>query len=644
MRFTLRLRPLLLLVPLLATRLGAQRPLPPIPAVHGELRLEVRYPKAGSVLDIADSTFLMGNVGDGGATLRINGREVPVAPNGAWLAWVAIPQDSATVVRLEARHGTTVVRSELPLRRAGWVRRTGAWIVPGSLQPRAQLWLPEGEALTLSVRAAPGAAVRLLLPDGSVIPFAPAATADLVPASVLAFSRDDRGLDRATGTTTYLGRFEGTTAAGIEDWLRPTPPPVAAPARLEIVVGSDTTRASWPLAVRRPAVRPTVVRLEEPVGLGAERDGIVIGRNLPGGTYHWFFPVGTVATADARQDDLVRLRLASGSTAWVPVSEVVPQRGMALPGLAVMKSLTLAATPDGARLRIPLSTPVAHQVRATPAGLTITLFGVAGDADWTRYPATGRFVSWLGWHQVATDQVELQLTFGRPLWGWRVRVDRGDLVFDFREPPVVDRVNPLKGRRIVLDPGHPPLGACGPTGLCEPEATLAVARIAAERLRALGAVVSLTRRDARPVELWQRVALADSVEAEAMVSIHLNALPDGINPFTNNGSSTFFQHPQSIALAQAVQDELVRRLGLRNLGVARGDLALVRPTWYPAVLAEGLFLMIPLQEAAMRSLEGQQRYAEAIVAGLRSFFGSATVSTNAPPGRPQPVASPDRPE
>ena len=88
----------------------------------------------------------------------------------------------------------------------------------------------------------------------------------------------------------------------------------------------------------------------------------------------------------------------------------------------------------------------------------------------------------------------------------------------------------------------------------------------------------------------------------------------------------------------------MRRLGLRNLGVARGDLAMVRPTWYPAVLAEGLFLMIPLQEAAMRTAEGQQRYADAIVAGLRTFLGHATLSTNDPARRPQSAASPNRPE
>ena len=110
-------------------------------------------------------------------------------------------------------------------------------------------------------------------------------------------------------------------------------------------------------------------------------------------------------------------------------------------------------------------------------------------------------------------------------------------------------------------------------------------------------------------------------------------LPDGINPFTNNGTSTFFQHPQAIGLARRVQEALVAEFGLRDLGVARGDLAMVRPTWYPAVLAEGLFLMIPAQEAAMRTTEGRQRYADAIVAGVRRFFADATLSTGPRPDR-----------
>ena len=69
-----------------------------------------------------------------------------------------------------------------------------------------------------------------------------------------------------------------------------------------------------------------------------------------------------------------------------------------------------------------------------------------------------------------------------------------------------------------------------------------------------------------------------------------------------------------------MQAALVRRLGLRDLGVGRGDLALVRTTWMPSVLTEGLFMIVPEQEAALRSPEGQRLYAEAVVEGIRRFL------------------------
>ena len=39
------------------------------------------------------------------------------------------------------------------------------------------------------------------------------------------------------------------------------------------------------------------------------------------------------------------------------------------------------------------------------------------------------------------------------------------------------------------------------------------------------------------------------------MSIHNNALPDGVNPFLNNGTSVLYYHPQSRELAEAVTFE-----------------------------------------------------------------------------------------
>ncbi len=613
--------------------LSAQATLPTIPAARGPFALQVQYPRAGSVLAIADSTFLLGNVGDGRATLTINGAPVAVAPNGAWLAWVAMRYDSTVTLQLEARLGERILRSTLPLVRAGWSRRSGAWAVPGSLQPTGLLWLPADEALSLTLLAAPGATIVLRDATGWEVRFAPTGARPLPLAGVLAFEREERTWLRGGEAVEYRAALTVGTGPGDGDWLSATGVTRSAPPTLMIARDGDTTRIPWPITVIRDGVVPRAVALEDRRAEGGVTDRVVIGRNRPGGSYHWFFPTSTTAIAEARHDALIRLRLGDGATAWVPREEVRPLPGSAPSEPAVMGSLTLSTTPHGVRLRVPLSRVVPHHVVARADGVTITLLGAVGDADWSRWPVGTRFLAQLGWRQVTSQRVEVELAFDRPLWGWRVSADPGGLVFEFRQPPTVDAGAPLRGRAIILDPGHPPLGACGPTGLCEPEVTLAVARIAADLLRAEGARVTLTREGPAAVALGARVALADSLDAEVLVSIHLNALPDGINPFTNTGTSTFFQHPQAVGLARAVQASLVAAFGLRDLGIAQGDLAMVRPTWYPAILTEGLFLMVPAQEAAMRTVEGRTRYAEAIVAGLRQFLGETVLSTAGALGR-----------
>jgi N-acetylmuramoyl-L-alanine amidase len=116
------------------------------------------------------------------------------------------------------------------------------------------------------------------------------------------------------------------------------------------------------------------------------------------------------------------------------------------------------------------------------------------------------------------------------------------------------------------------------------------------------------------------VATAETSNAELLISIHNNALPDGINPFTNNGTSVFYNQPRSLPLAADIQRSLVRRLRLPDLGVGRADLAMIRPTWMPAVLCEGMFVILPDQEARLRSREGQRSYARGVLEGVRGFL------------------------
>jgi N-acetylmuramoyl-L-alanine amidase len=214
-------------------------------------------------------------------------------------------------------------------------------------------------------------------------------------------------------------------------------------------------------------------------------------------------------------------------------------------------------------------------------------------------------------------------------------------MLEIRRPPKIHTRRPLRGRVIALDPGHPPLGATGPTGLREAEANLAVALQLKTMLQAAGARVVMTRTADSAIDLWSRVALADSSGAELLISIHNNALPDGVNPFTNNGTSVFYNQPRSMPLAAEIQRALVHRLKLPDLGISRGDLAMVRPTWMPAVLCEGMFLILPEQEALLRSAKGQRLYARGVLDGIRQFLlDRSQRDTSHRVGRPASEASP----
>jgi N-acetylmuramoyl-L-alanine amidase len=289
---------------------------------------------------------------------------------------------------------------------------------------------------------------------------------------------------------------------------------------------------------------------------------------------------------------------------------------------ATAGSITVTPYADRISLRVPLSFRVPFRVEEETGRLTLRLYNTFGDLDWMRYGQSDAYLSQLSWLQASDDELTIQLDLGGPVWGYRTHWNRSDLILEIRRPPPIDDDHPLKGRRIVVDPGHPPGGAMGPTGLREAEANLSVALQLRDLLVAAGAEVLMTRTTDSSIDLFPRVKFADSVNAELLISIHNNALPDGVNPITNNGTSVFYNQPRSVPLAQAVQRALVKQLGLRNLGVARGDLALVRPTWMPSILTEGLFMMIPQQESALRSREGQAAYARGVFDGIETFLKS----------------------
>ncbi len=578
------------------------------------LHLTIVYPDTAEPIQALDSSFLFGSVGRGrgDVALAINGFPVRVFASGSWLAWLPLPSDSLARFEIVARAGaaseqgetTFVARIAQPFRPA-----PGApvWIDTTSFTPTDTLAFPAGEGVRLSVRATPGARVRLRMEGrkGEVW-FVPDTMPEEPAWGVRAFGTDTTAYRLPPAADRYVA------------WLPAEP---LCDAIVEVIVGTDTARAVWPMVLDTlDRAHLAVVVLNDDTAHTGKSDSLTVGKAVPYGTYNWFFPLGTMSVATARWGSQTRLQLSRGAVAWVNTADVVPLAPATPPPGGIVGSVRLVAGPRSLVLRVPLPAHVPFRVEEEEKSLTLRLYGVASDVNWMQHGGTDPYVTRMSYAQPAADEVTITLTLAGRVWGYRTRWSGRDLLLEIRRPPMINPRRPLAGRTIVLDPGHPPVGAKGPSGLWEPVATLAVAQQAKGLLERAGATVLLTRTDSNPVDLFPRTRFAEEHDADVLVSIHANALPDGVNPFVNNGTSVYYFHPRSAALARALDRALVAELGVHDLGMGRGDYALVRNPWMPSALTEGLFMMIPEQEAMLASPAGQMRYARGVAKGIEDFL------------------------
>lgn len=177
---------------------------------------------------------------------------------------------------------------------------------------------------------------------------------------------------------------------------------------------------------------------------------------------------------------------------------------------------------------------------------------------------------------------------------------------------------PLRGHAVVIDPGHggKDVGAIGPTGLMEKGVTLDIALRVRRILVEDGIRVIMTRETDVFIELADRPKIARERGGTVFVSIHANA-----NVRTAvNGSETYYLTPLSLSLAQMIQDELGRSLGLPSRGIKTASFLVLRENTMPSVLVEAAFISHAQEEARLREEGFRERIAVAIARGVTRFL------------------------
>ncbi|RBW70433.1 SH3 domain-containing protein [Bacillus taeanensis] len=199
--------------------------------------------------------------------------------------------------------------------------------------------------------------------------------------------------------------------------------------------------------------------------------------------------------------------------------------------------------------------------------------------------------------------------------GWIVKVSN-DL-------PIIEKPNnnnSLKDKKLVIDAGHGGYdsGSIGAQyGTLEKLLTLHTAKLLAEKLKAAGASVSMTRTDDYYTSLSYRVSLSHYYKADAFISIHY----DSALQSSAKGITTYYYSPsKDQELGQNIQKELAKGTGLFNRGVRFGNFHVLRNNGQPAVLLELGFLSNPQEEYFVRTNSYQEKASQSIYNGLIRYF------------------------
>lgn len=220
---------------------------------------------------------------------------------------------------------------------------------------------------------------------------------------------------------------------------------------------------------------------------------------------------------------------------------------------------------------------------------------------------------------------------------------------------------------IVIDPGHggKDVGSIGPGGYYEKQATLAISLKLGKLIeRELdGVKVVYTRKDDRFIEIYKRGAIANKHKGKLFISIHCNSTPK--KPSNASGFETYILRPgktdaaikvaarenavvkfetdkeryanlsdidfilTSMARSQdvrysekfagLVQQELAKRLKIRNRGVSQAGFYVLIGASMPNVLIETAFISNPAEETLLQSSTSQFAFARGILNAIKKY-------------------------
>jgi N-acetylmuramoyl-L-alanine amidase len=202
-----------------------------------------------------------------------------------------------------------------------------------------------------------------------------------------------------------------------------------------------------------------------------------------------------------------------------------------------------------------------------------------------------------------------------------------------QNPSPISADSTLKGKTIILDPGHGnrTSGSIGLYGTKERDINLAVAYSLRKLLEEHGAIVLMTRAS-DTTALWPsgisaredlrfRCHFRDSVQPDLFISLHHNGSEDGSRDVNN--AKTFYalgDEGGSLDIASCINNEFTKRLGLGASTLNKGNYFILRNAEVPSIIGEPSYLSHPVMEKILQDSAAISLEAVTYFKGIVSWF------------------------
>ncbi len=584
--------------------------------------LNVAHPPDSPTIYYGNSLFVFGTTQSFSQVhVTVNGEPVDVLDSrtGNFLTMVEIPRGEEFPVKIAATDakGTTVVeRSALYPAPSGSMPREPLAIHSSNLIPRDDQTIKSGDTLRVAFQGSVGAEARFWIGSPE----------NQVNMTELAYSGGPPG-EGGIYTALYTVSEEDVPARGLS---HPMPVTVSLQRGDDRVTRELMGRVTF---FSDPPYKIVEVkeehRLKNRGWLYIMRDDTfqAYGTTI-GGTGHptnviTYLTEGTRYEVQGISGNYYRVKVNSSDTFLIH-QDVVRETDTREAPEPKLSEIGLSETGEMVTIMLETTERFPFLVEDGKKQLRIKLYGIDKDGE-ILIPELPEFIDQVELDEkpaVSDGAAVLTVSLDQKMAGFECRWVGSGLAIDIYKPPVVDRENPLRGKTIIVDPGHggEDTGASGPGDVHEKDVVLAMGLHLERLLEAEGANVIMTRTEDVFVNLYDRPAGINEYGADLLISIHANAHAQDAPAVDIHGLMILYNYEHNEELADIMLETMEAETDLPAFRTWRRNIAVLRHPQVPSVLVEAGYMMHPDDNWHILHPGGQKELAESMLKGIKEFF------------------------